>query len=86
MGGDSGGGWAMAERTREEYRQILENRYNSGTLGAKEMTEALSQYDMARATVRSTKYMLWSVIVASIPAVASAISAAFSAYAVSPKK
>jgi ABC-type glycerol-3-phosphate transport system permease component len=76
----------MKEKTREEYRQFLENQYNAGTLGLRAMTEALAQYDTAHATIRSTKYMLSSVIVASISAVASAISAAFSAYAVWPKK
>jgi ABC-type glycerol-3-phosphate transport system permease component len=66
---------------------MLENQYNSGTLGRREMTEAIAQYDIAQATVRSARYMLWSVIVAAIAAVASAISAGFSAYAIWwPKK
>jgi len=43
--------------------------------------EGLAQLDAADATVRSAKYMLASVIVAAVAAVASAISAGFSAYA-----
>jgi len=46
------------------------------------MVELLAQFDAAYATVRGTKYMLWSVMFAAIAAVASAISAGFSAYAV----
>lgn len=74
-------------QTREQYRRMLEDRCNRGDLDPPEMLEALAQLDAANASVRSTKYMLWSVIVATIAAVASAISAGFSAYAVWwPKK
>ncbi len=75
------------DKVREEYRRTLENLHKPGYLGDPEMVEALNQYDAAKAAVRSTKYILWSVIVAAIAAVASAISAGFSAYAVWwPKK
>lgn len=56
---------------------MLENQFNGGTLSRREMAEALVQYDAAMATARTPKYMFWSVIVAAISAVASAISAAF---------
>jgi hypothetical protein len=49
----------MKEKTREEYRQSMENQYNSGTLSMREMTEALGQYDAAQATLRNAKYMAW---------------------------
>jgi ABC-type glycerol-3-phosphate transport system permease component len=76
----------LADKTREQYRQMLENWFEAGTLGRSEMIDALPRFDVAQATVRSAKYMLWSVIVAAISAVASAISAAFSAYAAWPRK
>lgn len=76
-----------SDRTREEHRKRLENQYNSGTLTHTAMTDALAQFDAAQATVRNAQYMLASVIVAAIAAVASAISAGFSAYVVWwPKK
>ena len=65
---------------------MLENRYKSGTLGKEEMTVAIVQYDAAKATARSAGYMLWSVIIAAIAAIASALSAALSAYAVWSRK
>jgi outer membrane protein TolC len=82
------GGIAMRNHPiREEYRKMLENQFNSGTLSRAEMAVALAQFDSAQATVRSAKYMLASVIVAAIAAVASAISAGFSAYVIWwPKK
>ena len=76
----------MSDKVREQYRQTLENQYKSGTLGHTEMVDALARFDASQATVRSTGIHAWSVIVAAISAVASAISAAFSAYAVWPRK
>ena len=79
-------GFQLSDKLREEFRRMLQNSCDNGTITRTEMVELLAQLDAAQATVRSTKYMLWSVIVAAIAAVASAISAAFSAYAVWPKK
>ena len=76
----------MSDKAREQYRQFLENRYEHGMMTRVEIIEALAEFDSAQAAVRSSKYVLWSVIVAAIAAVASAISAALSAYAVWPKK
>jgi ABC-type glycerol-3-phosphate transport system permease component len=73
-------------KAREQYRQMLVNQYNAGELGVREMADALAQLDAMEATLRGTKYMFWSVIVAALSAVASAISAACSAYAVWPRK
>jgi ABC-type glycerol-3-phosphate transport system permease component len=76
----------LPDKTREQYRQILENRFEGGTMSRTQIIELLSQYDALQATVRNSKYALWSVIIATVAAVASAISAAFSAYAVWPKR
>jgi hypothetical protein len=65
---------------RNRLDEILESRFNGGTLSQIDRIKILAEYDALAATKRLPFYALLSTIVAAISAIASA-AAAYFAYA-----
>ena len=56
----------------QDLIEIMENEFNAGMLPRTQVIRAKLDVAVAQAQMKSTRYMLWSVIIAAIAAVISA--------------
>jgi hypothetical protein len=69
---------AQVSKERDDYKRMLEQMFEGGTLSAIDRPKLLADYDAAKATSRMPVYAFISTAIAAISAIASAAAAYFS--------
>jgi outer membrane protein TolC len=70
----------MRKREQKAFLELLESEYKAGLLPKAEVYRTQIALETASAQIKSTRYMLASVVVAAIAAIAAAMSAYFAWY------